>query len=60
MDPLLAKASAHVDFTIFIAEWLRDYHAARWFDVSRPPRRHLQWCGFRGLPPHRPAAMEAR
>ncbi len=36
MDPLLAKASEHVDYTIFIAEWLRDYHAARWFDVKRP------------------------
>jgi glycosyltransferase involved in cell wall biosynthesis len=36
MDPLLAEASAHVDYTIFIAEWLRDYHAARWFDVKRP------------------------
>jgi len=36
MDPLLAEASAHVDYTIFIAEWLRDYHAARWFDVERP------------------------
>jgi len=36
MDPLLAEASKHVDFTIFIAEWLRDYHAARWFDTARP------------------------
>jgi glycosyltransferase involved in cell wall biosynthesis len=36
MDPLLAQASQHVDFTIFIAEWLRDYHAARWFDATRP------------------------
>lgn len=36
MDALLAQASQHVDFTIFIAEWLRDYHAARWFDAARP------------------------
>jgi glycosyltransferase involved in cell wall biosynthesis len=36
MDPLLADASKHVDFTIFISEWLRDYHAARWFDTARP------------------------
>lgn len=36
MDPLLAEANAHADFTVFIAEWLRDYHAARWFDTSRP------------------------
>jgi glycosyltransferase involved in cell wall biosynthesis len=36
MDPLLAEANAHADFTVFIAEWLRDYHAARWFDTTRP------------------------
>lgn len=36
MDPLLAEASKHADFTIFIAEWLREYHAARWFDRARP------------------------
>jgi len=36
MDALLEKANAHVDYTIFIAEWLRDYHAVRWFDVKRP------------------------
>ena len=36
MDPLLAEANAHADFTVFIAEWLRDYHAERWFDTSRP------------------------
>lgn len=36
MDPLLAEASAHVDFTIFIAEWLREYHTARWFDSAQP------------------------
>ncbi len=36
MDPLLAEANAHADFTVFIAEWLREYHAARWFDTARP------------------------
>lgn len=36
MDALLAEANAHADFTVFIAEWLRDYHAARWFDTARP------------------------
>jgi glycosyltransferase involved in cell wall biosynthesis len=36
MDPLLAETNAHADFTVFIAEWLRDYHAARWFDIGRP------------------------
>jgi glycosyltransferase involved in cell wall biosynthesis len=36
MDPMLANANRHADFTVFISEWLRDYHAARWFDRSRP------------------------
>ena len=36
MDPLLAEANAHADFTVFIAEWLREYHTARWFDSARP------------------------
>ena len=36
MDPLLADANRDADFTVFISEWLRDYHAARWFDRSRP------------------------
>jgi glycosyltransferase involved in cell wall biosynthesis len=36
MDPLLAAANAHADFTVFIAEWLREYHATRWFDSARP------------------------
>ncbi len=36
MDPLLAKYNRVADFTVFISEWLRDYHAARWFDSARP------------------------
>jgi glycosyltransferase involved in cell wall biosynthesis len=36
MDPLLAEANAHADFTVFIADWLREYHSARWFDPARP------------------------
>jgi glycosyltransferase involved in cell wall biosynthesis len=36
MDPLLAEANAHADYTIFIAEWLLEYHAARWFDTKKP------------------------
>jgi len=36
MDPLLARANAVADFTVFISEWLRDYHAARWFDTASP------------------------
>jgi glycosyltransferase involved in cell wall biosynthesis len=36
MDAFLAEANAHADYTVFIAEWLREYHAARWFDTRRP------------------------
>lgn len=36
MDPLLAEANKNADHTTFIAEWLRDYHTARWFDAARP------------------------
>jgi glycosyltransferase involved in cell wall biosynthesis len=36
MDRLLAEASETASYTVFISEWLRDYHAARWFDRSRP------------------------
>jgi glycosyltransferase involved in cell wall biosynthesis len=36
MDRLLADANRHADFTIFISEWLRQYHAERWFDRSKP------------------------
>ena len=36
MDPLLAEANRAADHTVFVSAWLRDYHAERWFDVSRP------------------------
>ena len=36
MDALLAQANQLADQTIFISEWLRDYHAARWFDLKKP------------------------
>jgi glycosyltransferase involved in cell wall biosynthesis len=35
MDSMLAEASQVADHTVFIAEWLRDYHCDRWFDTSR-------------------------
>jgi glycosyltransferase involved in cell wall biosynthesis len=38
MDGLLREANAVADYTVFISEWLRDYHSARWFDVERPHR----------------------
>jgi glycosyltransferase involved in cell wall biosynthesis len=36
IDALLADANRVADHTVFISGWLRDYHAERWFDVSRP------------------------
>lgn len=36
VDADLAEINALADYTIFVSEWLRDYHAARWFDVRRP------------------------
>ncbi len=36
MDPLLCSANACADYTVFISKWLRDYHAERWFDTSKP------------------------
>jgi glycosyltransferase involved in cell wall biosynthesis len=38
MDALLRDANAVADHTVFISAWLRDYHAARWFDPRRPHR----------------------
>lgn len=36
MDRMLADANGLADHTVFISTWLRDYHAARWFDTKRP------------------------
>jgi len=36
IDALLAAANPVADHTVFISSWLRDYHADRWFDTSRP------------------------
>jgi glycosyltransferase involved in cell wall biosynthesis len=38
MDDLLRDANALADYTVFISQWLRDYHAERWFDETRPHR----------------------
>ena len=35
IDALLADANRVADHTVFISDWLRDYHAERWFDTSR-------------------------
>ena len=36
IDALLASANEVADSTVFLSDWLRDYHAERWFDLSRP------------------------
>ena len=36
MDRYLADCNRAADHTVFVSEWLRDYHAERWFDPSRP------------------------
>ena len=36
MDSLLAEANQTADHTVFISGWLRDYHAANWFDDNEP------------------------
>jgi len=36
MDELLAGANKLADFTVFVSDWLRQYHLARWFDASLP------------------------
>ena len=35
MDARLARFDAVADHTVFISEWLRDHHAAKWFDRAR-------------------------
>lgn len=36
MDTALAESSQVADHTVFVSEWLRDYHSVRWFDGVRP------------------------
>jgi glycosyltransferase involved in cell wall biosynthesis len=36
MDRRLAEYDEVAHHTVFISAWLRDYHAARWFDIKRP------------------------
>lgn len=36
IDTLLAQANEVADHTVFISEWLRNYHAERWFDNNKP------------------------
>ena len=36
MNRMLQETNAVADHTVFISEWLRDHHAALWFDRARP------------------------
>lgn len=36
MDLLLEKTNSVANHTIFVSEWLRDHHAARWFNLAKP------------------------
>lgn len=36
MDRMLEEANGLADATVFISEWLLDYHAGRWFDREKP------------------------
>lgn len=36
MDAFLARANRVATHTVFVSGWLRDHHAARWFDFARP------------------------
>lgn len=36
MDDLLEQVNEYADHTVFISEWLRQYHTERWFDSDKP------------------------
>ena len=36
MDSILSSANKIADHTVFVSAWLRDHHAAGWFDLRRP------------------------
>jgi len=36
IDHLLREANQVADFTVFISEWLLEYHGDRWFDRKKP------------------------
>lgn len=36
MDEWLARSNRVADHTVFVSGWLRDHHAAGWFDAGRP------------------------
>jgi glycosyltransferase involved in cell wall biosynthesis len=36
MDSLLERSNEAADHTVFVSQWLRDHHTAKWFDASQP------------------------
>ena len=60
MDLLLQEANRAADHTVFVSEWLRDYHASRWFDSTKHHSGHSQRRGPLGLSPDRRVSMETR
>ena len=36
MDAQLAAANRAADHTVFVSDWLRDYHSTKWFESSKP------------------------
>ena len=36
MDALLERTNKAADYTVFISNWLREYHSNKWFDLARP------------------------
>jgi glycosyltransferase involved in cell wall biosynthesis len=60
MDELLARTNGVADHTVFISAWLRDYHAARWFDPARPHSVILNGADARVFHPLRAQALPDR
>ncbi|MDZ4816294.1 MAG: hypothetical protein SGI71_08515 [Verrucomicrobiota bacterium] len=38
MDDLLKNTNEVADFTVFISDWLKGYHAEKWYDTRKPHR----------------------
>ena len=60
MDLLLQEANRAADHTVFVSEWLRDYHASRWFDATKQHSVILNGADPSGLSPDRRVSMETR
>ena len=59
MDRLLAEANRAADHTVFVSEWLREYHASRWFEPAKPHSVILEWSRPGDLSSDRRRGMDA-